>query len=189
MNHTRDDAWNLLCEWTASESLRRHALGVERVMRALARKHGGDEEAFGLAGLLHDFDYERHPDINEHCKVGAGVLEARGYPAEVVRAVLAHNPVHGVPADTTMARCLVAADELVGFVVACALVRPGKDIGTLEAPSVRKRLKEKRFAASVDRAEIARGVELLGVELDEHVTFIIEALRPIAADLGLTSSR
>lgn len=186
---TRDDAWKLLCEWTASESLRRHALGVERVMRALAAGHGGHVEAFGLAGLLHDFDYERHPDLSEHCKVGAGVLEAAGYPAEVVRAILAHNPVHGVPADTTMARCLVAADELVGFVVACALVRPGKDIGTLEASSVKKRMKEKRFAASVDRAEITRGIELLGVDFDEHVTFVIEALRPIAGELGLTSSR
>lgn len=184
----RSSAWDLLCSWTASESLRRHGRGVEETMRALARRHGGDEDAYGLAGMLHDLDFEKHPDVAEHAKVAAGVLRDRGYPEEIVQAILAHNPVQGVPAESTMAKCLVAADELTGFLVACALVRPGKDIGTLEPKSVRKRLKEKGFARAVDRAEIARGAELLGVDFDDHVAYLISALRPIAAEIGLECS-
>jgi putative nucleotidyltransferase with HDIG domain len=182
---TRDEALALLHEHTQSESLRHHALAVEAAMREMARRRGGDEPLWATCGLLHDLDYERWPDPNEHAKQGAAILRERGYPEELVRAIQAHNPVHGVPRDTDMARVLYAIDELCGFVVACALVRPGRNIGTLEPRSVLKKMKDKAFARQVDRECIRSGAAELGLELGELCEAVIVALRGIAPQLGL----
>jgi predicted hydrolase (HD superfamily) len=184
---TREEAWERLCLWTEGEPLRRHARAVELVMRAAAWRYGRgaeDEERFGLAGLLHDADYERWPE--EHPRRIVAWLEERGEP-ELAHAIGAHYTKWGVPHETTLDRALLACDELTGFVGACCLVRPG-GILTLEPKSVRKKMKDKAFAAKVEREEIAAGAELLGVELSEHVGFVIEALRPHAAELGLEGS-
>jgi len=181
---TRDEAWALLCEWTPSEALRKHARAVELVMRAAAHRYGrgaADEERFGLAGMLHDADYDRWPD--EHPRRIVAWLVARGEP-EIAHAVSAHYTGWGVPYESALDRALLGCDELTGFVGACALVRPD-GIASLEAKSVLKKLKDKGFAAKVERAEVVRGAELLGVELAPHVQFVIEALRPHAAELGL----
>jgi len=180
----RQSAWELLTEHTKSESLRKHALAVEACMRAYARKFGEDEERWAVVGLIHDFDYEMYPDAPDHPLKGSEILAQRGYPEEVRRTILSHADYTGVPRETPMARALFACDELAGFITACALVRPDR-IRSLEAKSVRKRMKDKAFARSVSRADITQGAAELGVILDEHIAFCIAAMRMIAGDLGL----
>jgi putative nucleotidyltransferase with HDIG domain len=173
---SRDEAWNLLCEWTSSASLRRHMLAVEAAMRAYARRLGGDEELWGLAGLLHDLDWERYPDLETgHPRYAMRALEARDAAPELVRAIGSHAEETGIPRETPMERALYAVDELCGFVVACARVRP-EGLRGMTAKSVRKKLKQASFAAAVDREQIRRGAEELGVDFDEHLTFTIAAL-------------
>jgi putative nucleotidyltransferase with HDIG domain len=181
----RQAAWDLLCEYTKGEGLRKHGLAVEAVMRHFARKHGEDEEAWGIVGLLHDFDYEQHPNEEQHPAEGAKILRERGYPEEVVRAILGHADYTGVPRDTLMAKVLYAVDELAGFVTAVALVRPNKSVHEVEPASVRKKMKDKAFARSVSRDDITKGAEELGVDLDGHIAEVIEAMRAAAAELGL----
>ncbi len=180
----RQAAWELLCEYTKNENLRRHAQAVEACMRACARKFGEDEEKWGVVGLIHDFDYEMYPNAPDHPLKGSEILKQKGYPEELRRAILGHADYTGVPRDTLVARALFACDELAGFITACALVRPDK-ILTLEAKSVRKRMKDKAFARAVSREDIIVGAEELGIPLDEHIAFCIEAMRGIADRLGL----
>jgi putative nucleotidyltransferase with HDIG domain len=182
---TRDDAWNLLCEYTKSESLRKHALAVEAVMKAYARRFEEDEEKWGLVGMLHDFDYEMYPDPPDHPLKGSEILRNRGYTEEIRRAILGHANYTGVPRDTLLARALYACDELTGFIVACALVRPN-GIWDLESKSVKKKLKDKAFARTVNRDEVYEGADELKAELAEHIDFIIAALREVAPDVGLS---
>jgi putative nucleotidyltransferase with HDIG domain len=187
---TRDEALALMHEYTASDALRKHMYAVELAMRAYARKYGEDEERWGLVGLLHDFDYERYPNdahspTDEHPSFGVRLLRERGVADDLCRAVLGHASYTGVPRDTLLARALFAVDELCGFLVACALVRPSKSLTDLEVKSVNKKLKDKAFARGVSRDDIARGAEELGVPQDDHVRFVIEALRPDEARLGL----
>jgi putative nucleotidyltransferase with HDIG domain len=182
----REESWELLCEWTESDSLRKHMLAVEAAMRAYARKFGEDEERWGITGLLHDMDYEKHPTPAEHPTVGVAELERRGYPEDVRRAILSHADYLDVPRETPMEKTLYAVDELSGFVVACALVRPERLEG-LKAKSVRKKMKQKSFAASVNREDITKGAEELGVDLNEHIDFVIAALRERAGALGLAA--
>jgi putative nucleotidyltransferase with HDIG domain len=181
---TRDDAWSLLCEFTKSESLRKHALAVEAVMRAYARRLGEDEEKWALVGMLHDFDYEIYPNPPDHPVKGSEILRERGYNEEFRRAILGHANYTGVPRDTLLARGLYACDELTGFVVACALVRPN-GIWDLESKSVKKKLKDKAFARTVNREEVYEGAGELGVDLGEHIDFIIAGLREVASEVGL----
>jgi putative nucleotidyltransferase with HDIG domain len=173
---SRDEAWSLLCHWTDSDSLRRHMLAVEAAMRAYARRFDEDEELWGLTGLLHDLDYERHPDLETgHPRVAIAELERRGYPPELVRAVASHADFLGVSRDSLMEKTLYAVDELSGFILAVAYVRPG-GLDGMTPKSVKKKLKTPAFAAGVDRADVTRGAEELGVDLDEHLAFVIEAL-------------
>ena len=186
----RDQALALMQEYTASPSLRQHMLAVEGAMRAYARKAGEDEESWGLAGLLHDFDYERYPNgahspTEEHPGWGVRLLRERGVSEPVCQAILGHADYTGVARDTPLARTLFAVDELCGFLVACALVRPSRSLADLEVSSVKKKLKDKAFARGVNRDDVRRGAEELGVPLDEHVAFVIGALRPIERTLGL----
>jgi len=181
----RDDAWNLLCEYTKSESLRKHAVAVEAVMKAYARRFEKDEEKWGLVGMLHDFDYEMYPDPPDHPLKGSEILRDRGYTEEIRRAILGHANYTGVPRDTLLARALYACDELTGFIVACALVRPN-GIWDLESKSVKKKLKDKAFARTVNRDEVYEGADELKVDLAEHIDFIIAALREVAPDVGLS---
>jgi putative nucleotidyltransferase with HDIG domain len=181
---TRQDAWELLCEFTKSESLRNHALAVEAVMRSYAAALGEDQHTWGAVGLLHDFDYEMYPDPPDHPLKGSEVLAGRGYSEEIRRAILGHANYTGVPRDTVLARALYACDELTGFVVACSLVRPG-GIWDLEFRSVRKKLKDKAFARTVNRDEVYEGAAEFNVDLDQHISFIIGALRGVASDVGL----
>jgi len=181
---TRDEAWAHLCDWTESAALRTHARAVELVMRAAAHRYGDgdvDVEQWGIAGMLHDADYDKWPD--DHPNRIVAWLRERGEEA-IAHAVSAHYTQWNVPYETALDRALLACDELTGFVGACCLVRPD-GIATLAAKSVRKRLKDKRFAAKVDRGEVTAGAELLGVDLNEHITFVIDALRPHAEELGL----
>jgi putative nucleotidyltransferase with HDIG domain len=180
----RESAWELVCEFTKSENLRKHAFAVEACMRACARKFGQDEETWAVVGLIHDFDYERYPTGPDHPLKGSEILLERGYPEEVRRAILGHADYIGVPRDTLMAKALYACDELAGFITACSLVRPDK-ILTLEPKSVRKRMKDKAFARAVRREDIVRGAEELGVDLNEHIALCINAMRAIAGSLGL----
>lgn len=180
----RPAAWNLLCEYTKSENLRKHALAVEACVRAYARKLGEDEEKWGVVGLIHDFDYEVYPNAPDHPLQGSEILKERGYPEDLRRAILGHADYTGVPRDTLLAKTLFACDEVAGFITACSLVRPDR-IRSLEAKSVRKRMKDKAFARSVSREDIAKGSEEMGVSLDEHIAFCIEAMRSIASTLGL----
>src|SRR5579859_3342394 len=180
----REEAWKLLCEYTKSENLRRHGLAVESCMRAYARKFGEDEEKWAVVGLIHDFDYELYPNAPDHPLKGSEILKERGYPEELRRAILGHADYSGVPRDTMLAKTLFACDELAGFITACSLVRPER-IASLEAKSVRKRMKDKAFARSVSREDITKGAEELGVTLEEHIEFCIEAMRAIADTLGL----
>ncbi len=182
---TRDEALALLREYTQRESLIKHALAVEASMRAYARKFGANEEEWGVVGLLHDFDYEKHPTAEEHPFKGAEILKTRGYPEEMIRAVLSHASHTGVPRETQMAKTLFAVDELTGFVTAVALVRPSKKVAEVKPKSVKKKMKDKGFARAVNRDEIREGAELLGVEFGEHVQTVVDAMAGIAADLGL----
>lgn len=183
----RESAWNLLCEYTASESLRKHALAVEAAMRHYARRFAADEATWALAGLLHDFDYERWPNPPDHTRAGARILRERGVSAEVIGAILAHAEwnLADYPRDTPIRKSLFAVDELCGFITACALVRPDRLAG-LEPKSVRKKLKTLAFAAAVSRADIDAGAALLELPLDEHIANCIAALREVAPALGLT---
>lgn len=182
---SREEADALLCEYTQSASLRKHALAVEAAMRAYARKWNEDEEAWGIVGLLHDFDYERWPDAPDHPMKGSEILAERGYPEAWRRAILGHASYTGVPRDSLMAKALFAVDELCGFVSAVALVRPGRSLAEVDARAIRKKLKEKGFARTVNRDEITQGPAELGVDFDEHATFVIESMRGIAEQLGL----
>lgn len=187
----RDDAWELLCEYTKGDGLRKHALAVEAAMRSAAKRYGeadADVDEWGLVGLLHDFDYEMFPTPDQHPFTGANILCGRGYSDRMIRAIMGHATYTGVPRDTDMARALFATDELCGFLVACALVRPNKSLDDLEVSSVKKKLKDKAFARSVNRDDIRLGVEELGVPLEDHIRFVIDALRPVQKDIGLNSS-
>lgn len=181
----RQEAWDLLCEFTKSEGLRKHGLAVEAAMRHFARKHGEDEEKWGVVGLLHDFDYEMHPTLDKHPAEGAKILRERGVPEEIVRAVLSHADHTGVERVSAMEKTLFAVDELSGFVTAVALVRPNKSVFEVEPSSVRKKMKDKAFARSVNRDDIVKGAEELGVELNAHIGEVIEALQSVADELGL----
>ena len=180
----RETAWELLGEYTKNENLRKHALAVEACMKACARKFGEDLEKWSVVGLIHDFDYEVYPNAPDHPLKGSEILKEKGYPDDVRRAILGHADYTGVPRDTLMAKVLFACDELAGFITACAYVRPDR-IATLEAKSVRRRMKDKAFARAVSREDITRGAEELGIPLDEHITFCIEAMRGAAHQLGL----
>ena len=187
---TRDEALALMQEHTQSASLRQHMLAVEAAMRAYAAKSGEDLETWGLAGLLHDYDYERYPNPEHsptegHPAWGVQQLRTKGVAEPVCRAILGHGTYTGVPRDTLMAKTLFAVDELCGFLVACALVRPSKSFSDLEVSSVKKKLKDKAFARGVNRDEVRQGAEELGVPLDDHITFCIQALRPVEPALGL----
>jgi putative nucleotidyltransferase with HDIG domain len=184
----RDSAWNLMCEFTQSESLRKHMLAVEACMRAYARKFGEDQEQWGMAGLLHDFDYEKYPTPQEHPFVGNKILEERGYPEVIRRAILSHAPYSGVARESRMEKTLFACDELAGFITASALVKPGKSLAEVEAKSVRKKMKDKAFARSVSRDDIINSAADMGVDLEEHIAFCIEAMKAIAPELGLAGS-
>jgi predicted hydrolase (HD superfamily) len=182
---SRDDAWQLVTEWVASDSLRKHLLGVEAAMRVYARKWGEDEEAYAVTGLVHDLDYERYPDLDTgHPRYAIKELTDRGYPQDVVDAVGGHADFMGVPRETKMAKTLYAVDELSGFVAACALVRP-TGIEGMKPKSVKKKLKQPSFAAAVNRDDIQRGIEELDVDQDEHIALVIEALAERAEQLGL----
>ncbi|HMI99288.1 MAG TPA: HD domain-containing protein [Gaiellaceae bacterium] len=187
MEITRERAWETLTRHTKSEALLRHALGVEASVRAYARKFGEDEELWGVTALLHDFDWEMHPTLDQHPQDGAPILREEGYPEEVIEGILSHAEHLELPRDTLLKKTLFACDELSGFIHACGLVRPD-GIATLEPKSVKKKLKQPSFAAGVNRDDVYKSVEALGVELDDHIRFVIEALRPIAADLGLRTS-
>src|SRR6201998_1678361 len=180
-----DDAWKLLTEYTQSESLRKHALAVEACMRAYARRAGADQALWGLVGLLHDFDYEKFPTSEEHPFKGSEILKERGYSEEIRRAILSHADYSGVPRISPMEKALFACDELAGFITACALVKPGKSLAEVEAKSVRKKMKDKAFARSVSRDDIVNGAAGLGIELEEHIAFFIEAMKSVARELGL----
>ncbi len=184
----RQSAWDLLCEYTKSENLRKHAQAVEACMRAYAAKSGEDQETWGVVGLIHDFDYEMYPNAPDHPLKGSEILKEKGFSEEIRRAILGHADYSGVPRDTLLAKALFACDELAGFITACSLVRPER-IMSLEAKSVRKRMKDKAFARSVSREDITKGAEELGVPLDEHITFCIAAMRGISDTLGLSPSQ
>ena len=182
---SRDAAWALLTEWTKSESLRKHALAVEAAVRGYARKFGANEEEWGIVGLLHDFDYERYPTLDNHPFRGCEELQRRGYPEWVTRAILSHAQYSGVPRESSLEKSLFACDEMAGFVTAASLVRPSKSVLDLEASSVIKRMKDKAFAKGVSRDDLRQGAEELGLPLDEHVTNVITFLRERADALGL----
>jgi predicted hydrolase (HD superfamily) len=187
---TRQQALELMHEYTQSEALRRHMYAVEIAMRAMAARSGEDPERWGLVGLLHDFDYERFPNdghspVDEHPAEGVRILAARGLPDDMQRAILGHATYTGVPRDTPMARALFAVDELCGFLVACALVRPSKSLADLEVASVRKKLRDKGFARGVSREDVLRGAEEIGTPLEEHIGVVLEALRPHERAIGL----
>lgn len=186
----REEAWQLVCEYTQSESLRKHMLAVEACVRAYARKFGADEETWGLAALLHDFDYERWPNSEhapdrEHPAEGARILRQRGYPEEIIRAILSHADYCNVPRRSQLEHVLFACDELAGFLAACTYVRPSRSILDLEVDSVKKRLKDKAFARGVSREDVRKGAEELGIPLEEHIAFCIAALRENADAVGL----
>src|SRR5947209_1455194 len=184
----RESAWSLLCEYTQSESLRKHMLAVEACMRAYARKYGDDEEKWGITGLLHDFDYEKYPTPQEHPFVGNKILEERGYAEEVRRAILSHADYSGVKRESNMEKALFACDELAGFITATALVKPNKSLAEVEAKSVSKKMKDKAFARSVNRRDIINGAADMGIDLDQHIAFCIEAMKGIAGELGLAGT-
>jgi len=185
---TRDQAWDLVCEWVSSDSLRKHLLGVEAAIRAYARRSGADEELWGVTGLVHDLDYERHPDVddaeNGHPRTALRLFAELDWPPELIDAVAGHADFLGVPRETPLARTLYAVDELSGFIAACALVRP-TGIEGMTPRSVRKKLKQPSFAAGVNRDEVRTGATELGVEFDDHVAFVIAAMAERADELGL----
>ena len=181
----RDAAWGLLTEFTQSESLRKHALAVEACMRAYAPKFSGDAELWGKVGLLHDFDYDKYPSLDDHPYKGNEILKDRGYPEEIRRAIMSHAEYTGVTRDSPMEKALFACDELAGFITACALVKPSKSLAEVEARSVRKKMKDKAFARSVNRDDIVNGAAALGVELEDHIAFCIQAMQKVSGQLGL----
>ena len=187
---TREDAWKLLCEYTASESLRKHMLAVEACVRAYARKAGADEELWGVTALLHDFDYERWPNQEHsptegHPSSGARILRDRGYSEEMLHAILAHAYYTGTPRQTPLDRTLFACDEMAGFLTACSLVKPGKTIFEVEPDSVKRKMKDKAFARGVSREDLSKGAQELGLPLEEHIATCIAAMRSVAPSLGL----
>ena len=188
----RETAWGLLTEFTQSESLRKHALAVEACMRTYARKlapgSAEQEELWGVVGLLHDFDYDKYPSLDDHPYKGNEILKERGYPEEIRKAIMSHADYTGVSRDTPLEKALFACDELAGFITAVALIKPGKSLAEVDAKSVRKRMKDKAFARKVNRDDIVNGAAGLGIDLDEHITFCIEAMKPIAEKLGLGGS-
>jgi predicted hydrolase (HD superfamily) len=196
----RESAWCLLTEFTQSESLRKHALAVEACMRACSGKFAGssidaatelgssEEDLWGIVGLIHDFDYEKYPSLEDHPYKGNEILKERGWPEIIRRAVMSHAEYTGVTRDTPMEKALFACDELAGFITAVALIKPGKSLAEVDVKSVRKRMKDKAFARKVNRDDIIQGAAALGVDLDEHIGFCIEAMKPIAAELGLDGS-
>jgi putative nucleotidyltransferase with HDIG domain len=193
MSLNRSEALALMHEYTPSDALRKHMYAVEIAMRAMAERYGEDAETWGLVGLLHDFDYERYPNAShapheEHPAEGVRILAARGMPEPMQRAILGHASYTGVPRETPMAKALFAVDELCGFLVACALVRPSRSLQDLEVASVRKKLKDKAFARGVSRDDVIQGAAELGVPLDEHIAFVLAALRPHERLLGLGSA-
>ena len=182
---TREEALSLLYEYTKSDSLRRHALGVEQVMRKMAEKYNGDLDEWGLTGLLHDFDYERYPTMEEHPYKGNEILKNNGYPDSICTAIMGHATYTGVPRETDMAKSLFSVDELTGFIFAVTYVRPSKSIFEVKPKSVKKKLKQKSFAASVLREDIYQSMEELNVDMTEHLQFVIDALKEKAEELGL----
>jgi predicted hydrolase (HD superfamily) len=188
MGLSRADAWALVTEYTKSESLRKHMLGVEAAVRGYARHFGEDEDDWGAVALLHDFDYERYPDQENHPFRGVEILKAKGYPEWVTRAILSHADYSGVPRESTLEKTLYACDEMSGFVTAASLVRPSKSILDLEASSVVKRMKDKAFARAVNRDDLRRGAEELGLPLDQHIANVIAFMRVRADELGLRGS-
>jgi putative nucleotidyltransferase with HDIG domain len=192
MTIDRETAWSLLTEFTQSESLRKHALSVEACMRAYARKFAAgsaeQEELWGVVGLLHDFDYEKYPSLDDHPYKGNAILKERNYPDEIRKAIMSHAEYTGVTRDTPMEKALFACDELAGFITAVSLIKPGKSLAEVDTKSVRKRMKDKAFARKVNRDDIVNGAAELGVDLEEHIAFCIEALKPIADKLGLDGS-
>ncbi len=190
---TREEAWNLLCEWTQSPNLRKHALAVEAAMRAYARHFNEDEELWGITGLVHDLDYERFPDMDDeekgHPRTELRLFREWGWPEELIEAVAGHAPFMGVPRRTLLAKALFAVDELTGLIIAVALVRPDKDIRSVKVKSIKKKWKDKRFAAGVNRADIELGAQELGIDLWEHVRIVLEAMQGIAAELELDGRR
>jgi predicted hydrolase (HD superfamily) len=201
---SRAAAWDLLTEFTQSESLRKHALAVEACMRACAGKFGGDsvtsklgssedfglseEELWGIVGLIHDFDYEKYPSLEDHPYKGNAILKERGWPEVISRAIMSHAEYTGVTRDSQMEKALFACDELAGFITAVALIKPGKSLAEVDVKSVRKRMKDKAFARKVNREDIVNSAVALGVDLDEHIGFCIEAMKPVAGELGLDGS-
>ncbi len=182
---TRDETLNLLFEYTKSDSLRKHAFAVESAMRAYARKFGQSEEEWGITGLIHDFDYEMYPTAPDHPLKGSEILKAKGYSDEIRTAILGHASYTNVPRESLMAKALFACDELCGFITACTLVRPNKKIAELEVSSVKKKMKDKAFARNVRREDITSGAEELGIPLDDHIQFVIDAMKANAEALGL----
>ena len=197
---TREAAWELLTEFTQSESLRKHALAVEACMRACARKYsnadGGtsaegslpEEDLWGIVGLIHDFDYDKYPSLEDHPYKGNEILKERGWPENIRQAIMSHAEYTGVTRDSPMEKALFACDELAGFITAVALIKPGKSLAEVDVRSVRKRMKDKAFARKVNRGDIVNGAAALGVDLDEHIAFCIEAMKPVAGELGLDGS-
>src|SRR5579871_1808514 len=188
MRIERENAWCLLTEFTQSESLRKHALAVEACMRAYARKFSSDQELWGVVGLLHDFDYDRWPSLEDHPYKGNEILKERGYPDDIRRAIMSHAEYTGVTRDTPMEKALFACDELAGFITAVALIKPSKSLAEVDTKSVRKRMKDKAFARKVNRDDIVNGAAGLGVDLDEHIGYCIDAMKGIASELGLDGS-
>jgi putative nucleotidyltransferase with HDIG domain len=191
---TRDQAWTLLCEYTQNESLRKHALAVEACVRAYARKNSADEELWGITALLHDFDYERWPNdahsaTEEHPAGGSAILRQHGYSEEIIRAIVSHAEYSGVVRETLLEHTLFACDELAGFLTACSLVKPGKSIFEVEADSVKRKLKDKAFARGVNRDDVRKGAEELGVPIEEHIAFCVGAMREAADALGLRGQK
>ncbi len=184
----REQAWCLLTEFTQSESLRKHGLAVEASMKAYAEKFSADPELWSIVGLLHDFDYDKYPSREEHPYKGSEILKERGYSEEIRRAIMSHAEYTGMTRETPMEKCLFACDELAGFITAVALVKPGKSLAEVDTRSVRKKMKDKAFARSVSRDDIINGAADLGIDLDEHISFCIEALKKIADQLGLNGT-
>ncbi len=184
----REEAWKLLCEYTQNENLRKHALAVEACVRAYARKFGGDEALWGVTALLHDFDYEKFPNAPDHPLEGSKILRARGYPEELIQAILSHADYMDVPRETPLQKALFACDELAGFITAVTLVRPSKSLADVAVKSVKKKFKDKAFARTVKREDIYGGASALEVDLEEHIAFCLEAMRGIADQLGLAGN-
>jgi putative nucleotidyltransferase with HDIG domain len=181
----RHDAWEILTEFTKTDPLRKHALSVEAVMQQAAREYGGDPAVWGAVGLLHDFDYEIHPNAETHPMLGKPILEARGVPADIIHAVQCHAPYSGAVPQHLMDHMILACDELTGFVIACTLVQPNKSLSELKVSSVKKKLKDKAFARSVSREDIHLGLERIEADLDGHIGFVIAGLKPVAAEVGV----